>query len=574
LPGDKVTLSTLWTRSDVVRSTLTLLVALTLVYLVAVPVLVLIFGSVKIGPPGQAGPLTLDSYARILSDPRSYRLMAVSFAYGIFSTILACFVGGAIAWLIRRTDLPGRAVFTFVALLPLFMPTVLTTIGWVLLLDRNVGLINGMLQPLLGVRSGPFDVYTFAGMVWVRAVLDIPLVILWLWPALSAMDPSLEEAGATSGSGSAKVIRTITLPLLRPALLAAFLISFVASLEDVTVPILIGFRARVDVFASEIFLASSRVPRDLQGASAYAVILLAITMSFTLLYRRLTFQSERFVTIRGRGYRPAVIPLGRWRMPAALGLSAVLAVVVGLPLFMLVWTSFSPFLQVPSLGRLGSLNLDSYAQLLRDPIMLRGIANTVIYGFLSGLAVMTLALVVGWLVIRSRSRFAFGLDFLAFSPIAVPGLAVGLALIILYLTLPDVGIYGTGAILVIAYITRFIPFGVRLSYAGFTQMHPELEEAAAVSGSGWVKSLRTIAAPLLAPTLLVGGIYIFLRVFRELPASLLLTSFNNEPYSVVAFNVWESGRTTVVAAYGVVAILVITLIVAAVQRWRGSIVTA
>lgn len=556
---------------DPVRRGLFGLTGLTLLYLVAVPLFFLLYGSLFTGRPGQAGTFSLDTYRAIFSSARSYRLLGMSFLYGLLSTIVSLAIGVTIAWLVKRTDLPGRRVLTFFALLPLFMPTVLTTLSWVLLLDRNVGLINNLLRGLLPLETGPFNIYTFLGMVWVRGIMDVPLIVLWMWPALSSMDPGLEEAGATSGSSPAKVIRTISLPLLRPALLAAFLISFVTSLEDVTVPVFIGMRAGVDVFASELYIASTRVPRDLHGASGYAVILLAITLSLTLVYRRLTFHSERYVTIRGRGYRPTLLPLGRARWPVAIGVTGFLTLSVGLPLFILAWTSFMPFVQVPSLAGVGRMTLSPYRTLLADPLAVRGLWNSLRYGLLTAVLVMTLSLAIGWLVIRSRSRSSFVLDFLAFTPIGIPGLVVGIALMWLYLTVP-LPVYGTATILVVAYVTRLIPYGVRLSYSGFTQLHPELEEAASTSGAGWFKSMRTVSAPILLPTLLAGAIYIFLRAYRELPASLLLTSFGNEPYSVVAFHMWSSGNTTKVAAYGVIVIAVTIVVVTLLQRFRGSIV--
>ena len=562
-------LSFLSGRVDIWRAVAIFFSSALLIYLVAVPLFFLIYGSFSTAMPGRPGSLSTGKYAEVVTDPRSYRLMWYSFVYAAGSSVISFVIGAAIAWLVQRTDLPSKGLFTFLALFPLFMPTVLISVGWILLLDANVGLINRILQSLFGLESAAFDVFTLSGIIWVRGVIDVPLVFLWLWPAFVAMDPSLEEAAAMSRAGPATVVRTITLPLILPALAATFLISFVASIEDVTVPIFIGLPAGINVFASEIYLATTRVPSDIHAASVYAVALLGITVALTVIYRRLTYHTERYVIIRGRGYRPSLTRLGRARLPLTVCLSAVLAVIVGLPIFVLLWTSFSRYLQVPSLAGLRNLSWTWYQTLLVDPMVLRGFVNSTILGVTTGIVVMLLAMIVGWVVIRSRSRFGNILDFLAFMPIAIPGLVTGLSLMWLYLALP-LPIYGTLWILIIAYVTRFIPYGVRLAYSGFSQLHPELEEAAYLSGSGWGKCLRTISLPLLAPTLTAGMIYVFLRAFRELPASLLLTSFGIEPYSVVAYHIWAAGESAKTAAYGMVAIIFMTAVVLGVQRLIGK----
>jgi iron(III) transport system permease protein len=256
------------------------------------------------------------------------------------------------------------------------------------------------------------------------------------------------------------------------------------------------------------------------------------------------------------------------RIPVAAALGLLLAGIVGLPLFILVWTSLSPYLQVPSAAGLRTLSSGWYQALLEDPMVVRGFINTTVLGVGTALVVTLVSVVVGWTVIRSRARWAVLLDLLAFLPIAIPGLVVGLSLMWLYLTLP-VPVYGTLWILGIAFVTRFVPYGVRLAYAGFSQLHAELEEAAYVAGSGWGKTLRTVSLPLLAPTLTVGAIYTILRSFRELGASLLLASFEHEPYSVVAYHIWMGGEPGKTAAYGIVAIVIMTALVMGVQRLAG-----
>lgn len=560
-------------KSDVVRAIAVAVTGGLLLYLVVVPLIFLLFGSLFTGRPGQEGHLTLNVYSEIVRDPRSYRLMTASLLYGVASTSVSLIIGLVIAWLVQRTDLPGKNLFAFLALLPLFVPTVLNTIGWILVLDGDIGVANTLVRTVLGLEpgTGPFNAYSFWGMVWIKGMLDVPLVVLWLWPAFAAMDPGLEEASAVSGSPLSRVIGTVTLPLMRPAILAAFLISFVSSLEDVTVPILVGLPARINVFASEIYVQAARTPSDLHRASGYAAVLLVITLALVILYRRLTLQTERFVTVRGKGFRPSVIELGRARLPVTIALGALLFVIVILPMLLLAWVSVTPFMQAPNVEAFDTLTTEWYQSVFNDRRMRRGLVNSSVLGVLSAALVMVISLIVGWIVVRTRSRAASVLDILAFTPIAVPGLVIGIALIWLYLTIDfPITVYGTAIILVIAYVTRFVPYGVRLSYAGFAQVHPELEEAAAVSGSSWAGVIRKISLPLLSRSMAVGAIYVFLRAFRELPASLLLHSIGQEPYSVVVFFLWTTGQTARTAAYGIVAIVAMTVIVAVLYRLGGQ----
>lgn len=559
------------TRWDADRSVRRVVIGATtaiVVFLVVVPLLFLIYGSVNTGLPGEPGKYSIQRFAEVLTEWRTYRLFGNSVVYAAGSTIVAFVIGGLLCWFVQRTDLPAKGAFMFFALFPLFLPPVLLSVAWTLLLDPQIGLLNVLMKAIFGI--GPiFNINSMMGMIWVGGMLEVPLVFLWLWPAFAAMDPTLEEAGAMCKASPLAVIRTITMPIVLPAIAAVFLISFVLSIEDVTVPIVIGLPAHINVIASEIYLAYVRVPTDMHSASVYAVLLLSITVLLMLYYRRLTSHSERYVTVRGRGYRPMLFPLGRARGATTLAMVLVLVVIVALPTFILLWTSMSPYLQVPSVAGLKTLSTRWYLALLNDPAAVRGLVNTSILGLGAAAVVMTLAIIIGWVQLRSRARFRQALDVLSFLPIAIPGLVIGISLMWLYLSLP-IPVYGTLWILGIAFVTRFLPYGVRLTYSGFSQIHNELEEAALVSGSGWAKTLRTISVPLLAPTLLVGVIYTVLRCFREFSSSILLSSFGNESYSVVAYHIWDGGETSKAAAYGVVAMVVMTVVVVIAQRTTSS----
>lgn len=532
-------------------------------YLVLFPLFVLVNESISVVPTGGERVYSLSGFTEMLGHWRTYRILANSMIYAAGSSLVALLIGGSLVWLVQRTDIPGKKFVMLFALFPLFMPPVLSAIGWVLLLDSNVGLMN-VLTEAIGLGA-IFNANSMAGMIWVGGVLEVPLVFLWLWPAFAAMNPALEEAAAICGARSIKVIMTILLPIMLPAFGAVLLINFILSIEDVMVPIVLGLPAGISVLASEIYIAHIRVPTDTHTASVYSVLLLVITMALAFYYLRLTSNTDRYVTVRGRGFSQRTLELGKARIPVFILVSLVLGVIVGLPMFILGWTSLMPFLQVPSIEGLSLITFNHYWTLLEDPAALRGIFNTLIVGVSAAFVVMSLAVVIGWLQVRTRTWFSRSVDLLAFTPIAVPGLVIGLSLSILYLNVP-LEIYGTLLIIWIAFVTRFLPYGVRLTYSGFSQIHRELEEAALISKAGWFRTIRTISLPLLGPTLLVGFVYTILRGFREISASLLLSSYGNEPYSVVAYHMWDGGEVGKASAYGVVALCCMVLLVV-VGQW-------
>lgn len=556
-------------RNDVVRSLIIVGATAVVLYLVVVPMFFLLYGSVFDGRPGGRGEVTFGTYLDVVTDPDTYGLLANSAIYAVASSVLSVTFGVIIAVLLQRTDVGLKGFFLSLALVPLVLPTVLTTIGWILLLDTNIGLFNAIVSWIPGLESGIFNAYSFPAMIWIKALLDVPLVVIWLWPAFRSMDPSLEEAAGVCGASPFRAVMTITIPLVRPALLASFIVSVIASLEDVAVPLLVGLPARVDVFASEIYVAAARTPSDIHRASVYGVILLIITLLLLMLYRRLLGASERYVTVRGKGYRPALIRLRAWRIPMTAILASAMFVLFVLPLLMLVWISLMPFSQAFSFDAFGLITLDTYRRLPSTPGTVSGLFNSAWLGVVTAILVMALSLIIGWIVVRSRSKASRLLDLVSFAPIAIPGLVLAIALIWLYTSYPSsFRIYGTTTMLVIAYVTLFIPFGVRIAFAGFTQLHTDLEEASSISGSTWWQTMRQITLPILAPTLLVGAVYIFLRTFRELPASLMLHPIGVELYSVTAFELWQAGMSKETAAYGVVAVVLMgTTIV--VLEWAG-----
>jgi iron(III) transport system permease protein len=541
-------------------------VALLLAYLTVVPLAMLVYGSFKSSPPGVPGAFTLEHYATLFERPEMVRSIMNSLVFGVGSSLLAFLGGVYLAWVTERTNMPLKKAVYGAILVPLIVPGLLTTIGWIMLFSRRSGLVNLIGREFFGLEQ-PLELYNMAGMIWVLGSDQIPLAFLLLSASFRSMDPSLEEAAVISGTGIVRTTFRITLRILLPAILAVWMISFVRAIENFEVPALIGIPSGILVFATEVYLATQK-SANFGLASTFAVVYLAITAIGIVLYLKATKVSERFTTITGKGYRPVAFDLGRWRYPLALITLLFAFVLFILPVLIVVWSSFLPFYMPPSKDALASLTLGNYKRLLSLPVIDRAFWNSLVLGVSSATIVMFLTAIVAWIVVRSRLPLKGTLDFLAFSPIAIPGLVLGIALLWLYLTLP-IPIYGTLWILLIAYVIKYLPYGMRACSTSMHQIQKELEEASEISGASWPYTFTRVLVPLLLPGFVAGWIYVITHSFRELSTSIMLYRSGTEVLSVVILELWDSGQYPELSALGM-SLVVVLLAISLVARWIGG----
>ena len=534
------------------------LAAALIAYLTLIPLAMLLYGSVKSGPPGVPGELTVRNYLALFQNWRLAGALLNSVIFSTGSSFLA-FAGGLyLAWMTERTNLPWRSAVYTCILIPMIVPGILTTVGWIFLFGRRSGIINIIAMQYLGL-SDPIELNNMPGMIWVQGTDQIPLAFLLLAAALRSMDPSLEEAAMVAGSGILRTTMRITLRVLLPAILAVWMISFVRAIENFEVPALIGMPAGILVFATEVYLATKTVPTDFGLASTFAVVYLAITTAGVLLYLKWTAASEQYATITGKGFRPTVFDLGRWRVPlVALNLLLCFVLFI-LPVLVVVWSSFLPFYMAPSETAFASLTLENYANLWNLPLVHRAMWNSFVLGLGSSTLTMLLTAVIAWIVVRTKWRGKGALDFLAFSPIAMPGLVLGIAILWLYLILP-VPVYGTLWILLIAYVTKYLPYGMRACSSSMLQIKKELEEASEASGAAWRHTFKRVILPLLAPGFVAGWIYVITHSFRELSTSIMLYRSGTEVISIVLFELWDGGQYPALSALGIVMIVILVAI--------------
>lgn len=538
-------------------------VAVVVGYLAIVPLYYLIWGTFF----DETG-FTFSGFSRAYGEHRIGELVGNSLWFAIGAALLALVVGTALAYLNVRTDVPFKALFFAASIVPLVIPGILYTIAWILLASPDIGLLNHLLEPIFG--KGTFDVFTVWGMIWVEGLHLSPIVFLLMVAAFRSMDPSLEESALMSGASRWTVFRKVTVPLVRPAIIAAVLIMTVRSLESFEVPALLGLQNGIYVFTSRIYFVLRSYPPDLAAAGALAVGLLVIALLGVALSQFLGRKSKNFQTVTGKGFRPRPMELGKWRPWAGVLIIGYFLMTVIAPLLVLFYTSLLKFYQAPSAEAFSSMNLDNYQELWHMNSAMTALKNSLILGLGAATIVMALMAIAAWIVVRSRIPGRQALDGLAFVPLVIPGLVLGLALSFVYLRSP-IPIYGTLFILLIAYVTRYLPYGMRYAVTSMQQIAGELEESAQVSGATWWQTFRRVLLPLLMPGLLAGWIYILVVSFRELSSSILLYSPGNEVLSILIWEQFENGQFTVLSALGVVMVVTLILLVAVAYKLGAKV---
>jgi iron(III) transport system permease protein len=535
-------------------------------WLVLVPLSALIYNAFTEDTGFGPGAFSLDNFVEAYASWHILRLLGSSLIFAIGTAVTTLVMGALVAWTVERTDAPGGALFHTLSLLSFAIPGLLMAMAWIFVFSPNIGWGNAVLKSLLGLAEAPLNIYSMAGMVWALSSHYFPLAYLALGPALRVLDVRMEEAALMAGGNTPQVLTRVTLPLLRPAILSALLLLFVMGMASYEVPRLIGRPARIDVFTTDVQGAIIASPPAFGVASALGLTLLAICVLAVLLYRRATRNAEAFATITGKGYKPTRVKLGRWRWPVALCVALMFVLALGLPLFTLVWQSFFRNLAQPFVSASAPATLDNYDFILRYPIFLSAVRTSVLLAAMAATIVAGLTFVMAWIAQRSLPRYGVVLDALAFAPIAIPGVIVGAGILVAYLMLP-IPIYNTIWILLVAYVTLYLPYGMRFASSGITQIHRELEEVAAVSGAGLGQIFGRIMLPLLAPVLLAGWIYVFVLAVRELGASIFLVGPGTHVLGTISLTMWEEGGSYgAVAALGVIQIIPLIVIVAGL-RW-------
>jgi iron(III) transport system permease protein len=454
------------------------------------------------------------------------------------------------AYLVERTDIPFGHIFEQLAILPRAFPVIIAALAWIMLLSPKIGVLNLVSRDLFAFSL--FNIYSFPGMVFLMVLYESPIVFLMALNAFRLMDPSLEEQSLVCGNNVLGTLFKVTLPVMRPLILSAFMLVFIIGMITLEVPIIIGMPAGIFVFTTAIY---QLIATDYQSliyynmAAALSMLFVPITLITLFLYRSSVKGAEKFVTLSGRIPAKTVHKLGYWRYVTLAALFIYFFAVMILPVLVIVLMSFSEFISSPSLGLLTHLTLKHWAKALSDPVFWRALRNTLILSSSGATLSLILALALGYLLIRSSAKLKGIIEGSAMLPLAFPGTILAIGFVWVYIKTP---IYGTLWILLSYFIGNYLPFALRTLSPFLFQFHKELEEASWISGAGFLKTIVRIVIPLLRGGLFSVWILLFQIYIREFAGAIILFSFGNEVLSTLLFlRAFEEGSLGVGAVLGV-----------------------
>lgn len=532
-----------------------------LVLLVANPILRLLWESFHTAE----GVWSLDSYASALGKGRHLQALLNSLTLGLAVTVIALALGVPLALAVSRTNMPGRG-FTHLSVLAAFvMPNFLGAIAWILLAGPNAGWLNRLVVGLTGAEKGPFNIFSFWGLAFVIALYTYPLIYVFTKSALDLVSTELEDAAAIHGAGKLQTMLRVTLPLVLPSILGAAILIFLEAIALYGTPALIAIPARINLATTQI-VSFFQYPLQVEQAAAFSMPILLLTVVMLMLQRQLLAR-RGYVAVSGKGgeRRPFDIGLWKWLLLAYASLIALLAVV--LPLVILVLASLSK-----AWGRglaSGNLTLANFHAIFFEQLTVRSaLVNTVLYSGATAIVCVAMGICIAYATQRRITPFPAFVQFLALAPVAVPGLILAIGLYSAYAG-PPFSLYGMGALIVVAFTTRFLPISVAASSAGVRALNPELEEAVRVLGGGRLTVLAKVVAPLLKKTLVGAFILVFVICTKELSTAVFLTGPASRVVSVLTLDLSEQGNYEILAAMGVVLVVIVTAVVGIGMKFAG-----
>jgi iron(III) transport system permease protein len=505
-------------------------------------------------------------YVQAYTSERNLSAIANTIIVATGSATLAALSGTLLAWAVVRTDMPGRRLVEMASIVPFISTSFIGALAWILLGSPETGLIN-QFWLFLGNEAALIDIFSLEGIIFVIALYEMPFVFLMVGGALRSMDPALEEASLSAGAGLWRTTTRVTLPLVLPAILASSLLVFVLAAEQFGVPAVLGTPARIRVLTTSIVATNAFYPPQHGLGAALCVTLLVIALAGLWLQRR-ALADRSFTTVGGKGAQPRRIALGpfRWVLLGACCLYLLLAVVLPFSTIFLssirtLWTADFRWEQ---------FTLTHYHWILFEyPTTLRAIRNSLFLAVVGATITILLCALISFLSLRTRLPGRHALDYLSMLPLGFPGVVLAYGLLQVWIN-PPLVLYGTIWILFIAYLTRYLPIGVRATSATLVQIHHELEESSLSCGAGWFQTFRRITLPLLKPGIIAGWILLFIAFSRELSASILLYSPGTEVLSVVLYDLQQNGQFREISALAFIQIAA-SIVLVLLAKWLSGL---
>jgi iron(III) transport system permease protein len=534
---------------QVLCTLLLIVVAVVAVY----PILQVILQSFQTSRPGEEVRWSLDGWQSVFSDKAlqtaAWNTITVALARQSIALVLAVFI----AWLLARTDIPGGRVFEFLFWIAFFFPSLTVTLGWVFLLDPRFGVVNQFLASsgLTAIGVGPFNIFSFWGIVWVHLVgTSIAIKVMLLTPVFRNMNSSFEEASRVAGASSFKTVIRIFVPIMLPAIVAVEFLALLRSLEAFEIEQILGTPIRFFVASTWIYDTLAQVRPRFDSVAALSVVMILVGLAFVALQRAIV-GTRRYTTINGQ-FQGNVVKLGRMRWVAFAFLCLVVFIIVAVPIFSSLLATF--------MKKFGFFTADpwtvgNWMTAFNDRLLIRALQNTIVLALSTALASLVIFSLIAYVITRSKFWGRTFLDYFSWLPFTVPGLILSLALLTMFLQPVARPLYGTMFTLVLSLMISSMPFAVQNIKGAFGQLSTELEEASFITGGSWWHTYRRIVLPLISPTLVVIGIISFISAGRNISQVALLSNSAIRPLSIMQLDYISEGKYEVAAVIATILLL-------------------
>ncbi len=524
---------------------------LLLIYFVILPMGVLLIDSVW-----KDGAVNLGNYREVYSLDVNWRALTNTVELSLLVMVASVIITFPLAWLVGRTDLPGKKFYRTILISSYMIPPYVGAIAWTQLLNPSVGYLNNIFRWMFDLQTAPFNIYTFGGIAWVLTLFYSPFAFITISRAMEKMDPTLEEAARISGAGPFRTLLNVTLPLMAPSILAGGLLVFIAAGSCFGIPAIVGMPGNVEVLTTRIvtylYMGSDEGVRD---STALAASLMFIANGL-LFFMTWMLGRKDFTTISGKSTRPNIVELGKWKWLAVAGITTYAAIAVVIPIGSIVMTSFLKSLSKPVLS-LSNYGIDPWIPVITSSQYMETIWNSVLYGIIAATIGTLLSLFVSYLAVKTTLRGRTLPDLLTVVGGSTPSIVIALALIITFSGNYGLNLYSTMWILVVAYLVKYMTMSVRTISAALTQVHSSLEEAALNSGADWLRCCKDIIVPLIAPSIVAGWFLIFMPSFYELTMSLLLYGSETKTIGVLLYELQTYADTQNASVLSVIVLLIV-----------------
>lgn len=503
------------------------------------------------------GQFSLEGFKRIYTYALNWTCLKNTIVSAGLAMVFGVLLAFPLAWLVGRTNLYGKNFFRTLFVMTYMVPPYVGAMAWLRLLNPKVGTLNVFLANLFHLSEMPFNIYSVGGLVWVLTTFYYPYAFITISRAMEKMDPSLEEASRISGASPLKTLFTVTLPLMVPSVVAAALLVFVAAASCYGIPSIIGAPGQIYTVTTRIFDYVSIGNEDaLTNATCLAVFLMVISLAI-LYISNFVVGKKDFITVSGKSTRPNIVDLGKWRIPLTLVVTAFAIIVVAIPFATVIMTSFTKNMG-KGLFEAGNFTLQHWKTILTRKAIRGSAKNSLVAAIAAATFGMIVCLVMAYLLKRTNAKGRQIPDFLITVGSGTPSVVIALSLIMTMSGRFGINIYNTMAIMVIAYMIKYMLMGMRTVVSAFSQISPSLEEAAQISGSNWTRRLKDVVLPLILPSIVAGWFLIFMPCFYELSMSNLLYSTNTKVLGVelYTYQTYHSQQTASALASAILFLVV------------------